>query len=73
MTLGRLEQLHLAVELEGYTPGTPQFETVLRQRKVEACKDMKGLSSCELCPAFEHCEVLRAHLRDMHFGVPLPQ
>jgi len=69
MTLSGEEQLRLEVELEGYDQGSPQYEVVLRQRRVERCQGMRGISSCEMCIARDSCEVLRHHLRDLYYGV----
>ena len=66
---GKLEELKLALELEGYTPGSPKFQALLRQRQVETCVELKSLSSCNDCPAYFSCEVLKHHLRDITYGV----
>jgi len=69
MRSGKLAELVLALELEGHVPGTPKFEALLRQRKVETCVEMKGLASCNSCPAYFSCELLKHHLRDLNYGV----
>ena len=64
-----ITQMSLEVEAQGYTPGTPPFEAMLRQRKVEACQVMQAVPSCNVCPAYENCELIRQHLRDLRYGV----
>jgi len=71
MSRGLLEQLKLDIELEGYAPDTPQFGVMLRQRQVETCVEMKELPSCESCPAYLECEILKEYLRDLRFGVEI--
>ena len=71
MRLGVLNQLELDTEFEGYTPGTPQVRAVLQQKKVETCLQMKGLGGCDECEAFDGCEIVKGHLRDLHFGVSI--
>jgi hypothetical protein len=71
MSRGLLEQLKLDIELEGHPPDTPQFGALLRQRQVETCVEMKELPSCESCPAYLDCEILKAYLRDLHYGVEI--
>jgi hypothetical protein len=66
-----VDQLKLDLELEGYELGTPQFEVMLRQRQVETCVEMKELPSCETCPAYFDCEIIKAHLRDLRYGVEI--
>jgi hypothetical protein len=68
-----IDQLKLDLELEGYEPGTPQFDVMLRQRQVEHCVEMKELPSCETCPAYFDCEIIKAHLRDLRYGVEIDQ
>ena len=55
--------------MEGYRSGTPQFEAQLRGRQVEACMEMQGVGSCQECPAFDGCEIIKQHLRDIRYGV----
>jgi len=63
-----LHQLNRDLELEGYTPGTEQFDIALRERKVGKCQEMQGVPSCNSCPAFMGCELVKAHRRDLAFG-----
>ena len=67
----RLEQLRLDLENEGYQPGSPQFEAQLRSKQVEACQELQEVPSCDSCPAFDGCEIIKAHLRDIRFGVEI--
>lgn len=67
--LPRLRQIHLDLEMEGHRPGTPVFEAKARERQVLLCQEMQQVPSCQLCPAYSDCEVVKAHLRDIRFGV----
>jgi len=69
MKRGLLDQLKLDTEFEGYAPGSPQFDAVLRKKQVEACMEMKALVGCDECEAYDSCEIVKAYLRDLHFGV----
>lgn len=52
---------------EGLKAGTFPYEAELRKRKVELCKVRQGVASCAECRYFDHCELLKTHLRDMRF------
>lgn len=60
-----LEELEFALEGEGYVRGTPMFEKMLRERKVEKCREMKRLAVCSECPIYEECPIRLQHLRDL--------
>jgi len=57
------DQIGLALENEGYTKGTPKFERLMRARRVEACRAAHGCA-CSQCPAYDECELAKAHLSD---------
>lgn len=59
-----LEELRETLEFEGYVPGTEEFEVRLRERQVWRCRELKGMAGCSNCPAFDWCEIVRAHYRD---------
>lgn len=59
-----LQDLSLMVELEGIQPGTPEFEVALRRKKVEHCRELRGVFVCSSCRYFEHCALVREYLRD---------
>lgn len=59
-----IDELAIAVEGEGFAPGSPQFEVALRAKKVEKCRELRGLRTCEMCPAVLDCSIRLAHLRD---------
>jgi hypothetical protein len=63
--------MKLDLEMEGYQPGSPQFEAQLRSKQVLMCQEMQGVPSCDACPAFDNCEIIKAHLRDIRFGVEI--
>lgn len=51
-----LEELEEEVELEGLSPGTPEFERALLTKRVLRCQDMQGVSDCQNCRAFHDCD-----------------
>jgi len=59
-----VEELSQALELEGYARGTPEFKQLLRERKVERCRELKRFRVCSECPAFDNCTLLREYLRN---------
>lgn len=61
-----LEQLRANLEAAGYEPGSHAFEKEYRRQKVEMCMERQGVVSCWDCKAFDHCELIKARLRDMH-------
>lgn len=61
-----LRELHAELESCGYKPGSHAFQAEERRRKVDICKQGKSLDSCWDCSYFDHCELLKAHLRDMY-------
>lgn len=61
-----LEALHRELEAAGLKPGTPAFEKEHRSRKVQLCKEARSISSCWDCNYFDHCELIKAHLRDLY-------
>lgn len=71
MRRNKLEQLRIDLEMEGYQPGSPQFDAQLLGRQVEACQEMQGVAGCDACPAFDSCEIIKQHLRDIRYGVEI--
>ena len=59
---------HLRRELEaaGLKPGTLKFEREERARRVLICKEARSQPSCWDCSYFDHCELIKAHLRDLY-------
>lgn len=57
----------IARELEGagLEPGTPEFETELRARKVQLCRDLKHVTHCSSCVAYDACSLIKLHLSDI--------
>lgn len=49
---------------EGHTADTPAFERRVRQLQVIKCRTMRGHYSCQECPAFDDCELVKRVLRD---------
>jgi hypothetical protein len=63
-----LGQIYEEIELEGYTPGSPEFERLFRARRVEKCQEMQGVRDCETCKAFIDCDLIKQHRMDKKFG-----
>ena len=57
-------QLKAAAKHEGFRPDTPEFDRRMEQMKVTKCREMKGISTCSDCPAYESCEIIKKVLRD---------
>lgn len=62
-----LKQIELDLENEGYKPDTFPFKAEKRKRQVELCKATRAVESCWKCSVFDHCELVKHHLRDMRF------
>jgi len=62
--LGVVAELEQLLELEGYAKGTDQFKQLLRERKVDKCREVKRFRVCSECPAFDNCTLLREYLRN---------
>lgn len=61
-----LTDLERELESAGLKPGTPIYEREYRSRKVHICKEAKAVSSCWDCSYFDHCELIKSHLKDMY-------
>jgi len=61
-----LEALRRELEAAGLKPDTPAFDREFRSRKVQLCKEAKRVASCWDCVYFDHCELIKAHLRDLY-------
>jgi hypothetical protein len=62
----RLKALRAELEAAGLKPDSPEFAKEERRRRVELCKQVKKVVSCWDCDYFDHCELIKAHLRDMY-------
>ena len=67
--LPRLDQIRLDVEMQGHPPGSPVFEAKVREQQVAMCQNLQQVPACPMCPAYADCEIVKAHLRDIRFGV----
>lgn len=65
----RLQSVADELEAEGFVPGTPPYEATLRQRKIEVCQVLQEVPSCFECDAYDSCEMIKQHLREVHYGV----
>ena len=61
-----LDNLRVELEAAGLKPGSPPFEKELRSRKVQLCREAKDVASCWDCNYFDHCELVKGHLRDLY-------
>lgn len=61
-----LTDLERELEASGLKPGTPTYDKEYRFRKVLLCKEAKSVSSCWECNYFDHCELIKGHLKDMY-------
>jgi len=61
---GVIAELESILELEGYARGTTQWNQLLRERKVDKCREIKRFRVCSECPAFDNCTLLREWLRN---------
>lgn len=63
--MGQLKQL---AELEGFSDGTPEHDRRMRQLQVIKCREIKAVSICHECQAFDYCELAKRVLRE-HRGL----
>lgn len=67
-----LQQLEAEIEAQGLKRDTPLYLRVYRERKVDLCKQMQQVESCWDCRAFDHCELVKAHLMDLNTPLKKP-
>lgn len=72
MTTAALREIEKNLELEGLKPGTFIYEAELRRRKVEMCRALKQVESCWKCDYFDHCELIKLHLKDLRYHTKRP-
>lgn len=63
-----LEDIKEEVELEGYEPGTPQFEKVYLARRVRACQELQGVIECRDCKAYIDCSLTKEYMMSVKYG-----
>lgn len=61
-----LKKLHAELEAAGLKPETPEFDREERSRRVQMCRDAKAIASCWDCEYFDHCDLIKSHLRDVY-------
>lgn len=61
-----LDRLRADLEAAGLKPGSDEFEQDYRSQKVFLCKEQRSVSSCWDCNYFDHCELIKLHLRDLY-------
>ncbi len=68
-TLNRtLTLIRNEVELEGYVPGTPEYDRIFLERRVQKCQEMQNVKGCPSCKAFWDCSLVRQYTMDKKFG-----
>lgn len=65
-----LDLIREELELEGFEPGTPEFEHRFLARKVQRCQEMQNVQECANCRAFLECNLARQHMMNVKFGGP---
>ena len=60
-----LIEIHDQIYNEGYRPETAQYDFILRKRKVERCQEMRRITSCQACVAYDHCDLVKSHMRSL--------
>ena len=53
----------------GYKKDSEKLKAALRARRVEMCREFKGLTSCTSCPAYIACTLAEQHFVDLKYGV----
>lgn len=61
-----MRELHAELEACGFKPGSTSYDKELRRRKVEICRENNAITSCWDCPKFDHCTLIKGHLRDLY-------
>lgn len=61
-----IQQIHYELEISGLKPGTDEFMQAERKERVRRCKELKNLSTCWDCPAFDNCTTIKGHLCDLY-------
>lgn len=63
-----LELIREEVELEGYEPGTPEYDRVFLARRVRRCQEIQNVVECVECRAFWGCQLAREHMINVKYG-----
>jgi hypothetical protein len=58
-----LRQLEALAIAEGLKPGTPAYEFRMLQLRVQTCREMRRLSSCQSCVVYDECEYVKGYFR----------
>src|SRR4051812_10945116 len=59
------ESIEREVEVSGVARGTELFDIRVREKKVQACRDRRGLTKCsQECDFYEHCTLVKEHATD---------
>ena len=58
-----LDELENMVRDEGIADSSEAFPLRLNQLKVVKCREMRGHMTCQECPVFDFCELVKAVMR----------
>lgn len=64
-----LEALGVQAEMEGFEPGSQEYEDRLLLLRVQKCMEMQNIESCGSCPRYDYCELVKSALRLRVLGV----
>jgi hypothetical protein len=56
------------LELEGYAPGSPEYDSIFLTRQVGKCQEMQGVRECPSCKAFLDCQLAKRFMMQKKFG-----
>ena len=65
---GRIDRIRDDLEMEGYTEGTPEYEFLLLERRVQLCQEMHRVRVCQACNYVTECPLLRDYLVKLRFN-----
>lgn len=61
-----LRDLETTCAMEGLKPGTPAYEFRLLQLRVQTCREMKRLSTCNECYAYDECTYVKGYFAQLN-------
>ncbi len=65
-----LRNLEIETESMGLKVGSTEFKSMLLEKRVMKCQEMRGISSCGTCKAMEYCSLIKEYLADAKYGNP---
>lgn len=70
MSARELERVRQDLEIEGYEPGSPDFEFLLLERRVQLCQVLHRAPQCGGCPHYDACTLVKDYLTQLRYGRP---